>query len=172
MKGLLGHLKFSKFKYKNEVYSVGEKVLISDEGSDCSIAKIVKIVPTKGINSNNYWPSIVIEWYYRKCDLLKDADHIANFKADFISDYELFESHHRDTVFIESIVGKCSVVSFDEFENSTGMTGIIYFSRAKYDPIKVNISYNLDDYNTPILKMAKDMHMQRNYEPRQSLCSM
>lgn len=172
MKGLLGNLKFSKFKYKGEVYSIGENVLITDGGSECSVAKIVKILPTKGINNNNYWPTIIVEWYYRKCDLLKDADSIPNFKEDYISEYEVFESQHRDTIYIESIVGKCKVACFEEYENSNDTSGNLYFSRAKYDPVKVKFLFILDDRDTSFHKVGKNMHLQGDTESGQNLCSV
>lgn len=138
MKDFLGNVKFSKFKYRNEVYSVGEKVLISNGGSDYSIAKIIKILPLKGINRNSYWPSIQIEWYYRKSDLNKDSEKILGYNQNYISDFELFESNHKDVIFIESIIGKCQVISFEDYDNLNEITGNIFFSRSKFDPIKVS----------------------------------
>lgn len=139
MKELIGHTKFSKFKYRNEVYSIGEKIMVSNGGSDYSVAQIIKVLPLKGISRSSYWPSIQIEWYYRKSDLNKDSSSIVGYNANFISEFEVFKSNHKDTIFIESILGKCQIISFEKYDCLNEINGNIFFCRSKYDPIKVRL---------------------------------
>ena len=125
------------FKINNEVYSVGECVQIFDEGQEHLVAKIIKILPANGIQKYSYWPTIEIQWYYRKSDIAKDSKLIPGLKLECISDYEVFESNHKDVIFIETIVGKCSILRFEEYEQLDEINGNMFYKRAFYDPIKV-----------------------------------
>jgi hypothetical protein len=129
---------FKKFKFNNEIYSVGDDIQIHDDTNECLVAKIVKILTFNGSSKYPYWPTIEVQWYYRKTDIIKDVKFINKFKIDCISNYELFNSNHKDTIFIETIIGKCTVLTLDEYELLDEVNGNIYYTRAFYDPIKVS----------------------------------
>jgi hypothetical protein len=56
---------YTKIKYKNEVYSVNDCLLIKDPlvKDGYLIARLLQILPTNGIEKYPYWPSIQVQWY-------------------------------------------------------------------------------------------------------------
>lgn len=118
---------------------MGDDVQICDSGNDFLLAKILKIKPTHGISKYIYWPSIQVQWYYRKSDIEQEARNIHGIKLSSISDYELFPSNHKDYIFMETIVSKCYVLKFSEYEKLDDINSNVYFSRAHYDPVKVSL---------------------------------
>ncbi len=89
-----------------------------------------------------------MNWYYRKSDLLADKKILSKIKIDSISNYELFSSSHKDIIFIETVIAKCLVLSFEEYELLEALNENTYFSRASYDPIKKT-------FNPPFNKWRK-----------------
>lgn len=132
-------LNYTKFKINGEVFSVGDDVQICDSGNDFLIAKIIKIKPTHGISKYPYWPTIQVQWYYRKSDIEQESKYIQGLKLSSISDYELFSSNHKDYIFMETIVSKCHILKFSEYEKLDDINSNVYFSRATYDPVRVSI---------------------------------
>lgn len=130
---------YSKVRINGEIYSVGDDVHICDNGNDYLIAKIIKIKPTKGISKYPYWPTVLVQWYYRKSDIETVAGDIPGLKINCISDYELFSSNHKDYIFIETIVSKILVLKFNQYEKLNDINGNVYFTRAFYDPVKVRV---------------------------------
>lgn len=51
---------YTKIKYKDTIYSIGDNVMIRTY-SDFCIAKIIKIIPMNGIMKFRYWPTIQIK---------------------------------------------------------------------------------------------------------------
>jgi hypothetical protein len=57
-------ISYDKIKYRNEVYSIGDCVIIKDEIEESFlIGKIVKIIQTNGFKKIPYWPTIQVQWY-------------------------------------------------------------------------------------------------------------
>lgn len=135
---------FTKVKYNGEIYSIGDDVLIADFGNEYLLGKILKIKNTHGIHKYPYWPSMEVQWYYRKSDIEKDSKSIQGLNIKSISDYEVFTSNHKDVIFIETIVGRCNVLGFEEYEKLEDINPNIYFNRAFYDPVKVIFFKNKD----------------------------
>jgi hypothetical protein len=90
-------------------YSIGEIVLVKDASSDFMIGKITKIVPQNGIKKYPYWPSIQVEWYYKKKEINREMNGLNDKRFSCISEFEVFKSNHRDIIFIETIIAKCQV---------------------------------------------------------------
>lgn len=140
LKSTLRELYYTKFKYLGNVYSVGDDVEIFNSESQNSVAKILKIITFNGIKKNFYWPTIEVQWYYKKTDL--SVELLSQRELKCLSDFEVFLSNHKDVIYIESIVGKCKVLKFSEYEVLEEYFPGLYFTRALYNPIKV--SPNLD----------------------------
>lgn len=57
--------KYSKIKYKNEIYNLNDYILIKPpESSEKNylIGKILKIISSNGIEKYPYWPCVEIQW--------------------------------------------------------------------------------------------------------------
>ncbi len=65
---------------------------------------------------------------------LKEDDAIFNS----ISEYEVFRSTHLDIIFIETIVSRCKIYTYEEYEMLEEHTQSTFFCRASYDPVAVN----------------------------------
>ena len=54
-----------KIKYKNELYSINDCLLIRDPlvKDGYLIAKLLQIIPKNGIEKYPYWPAIQVQWY-------------------------------------------------------------------------------------------------------------
>jgi hypothetical protein len=56
-------INYCKIKYKNEIYSIGDCLLIRDEAEDSFlIGKLVKIIQYNGYKKYPYWPTIQVQW--------------------------------------------------------------------------------------------------------------
>lgn len=141
------NVEYNGFKFKNDIYYLNDDVVINIDNRT-AIAKIIQIYPINGISENYIWPSIKVKWYYTKSDIInlnykKQTNNIAfeNFSR-IISEYELFTSNHTDTVNIESIITKCTVLTFENYEVLEEIERNVYFTRSHYDPINVRFFLN------------------------------
>lgn len=55
-------VKYTKIKYKQDIYSIGDNLLIRDSADGYSIGKLVRIIPANGNFKYNYWPTIEVQW--------------------------------------------------------------------------------------------------------------
>jgi disulfide oxidoreductase YuzD len=55
-------LNYTKVKFKNEVYSLGDCLMIRDVNDGFLIGKLVKIIQTGGFKKYPYWPTVQIQW--------------------------------------------------------------------------------------------------------------
>lgn len=111
--------------------------MIQDQGGRYSIAKLLEIIPRNGIKKHSLWPTIKVQWFYSKADINREKNSlIAQKDFESISDYELFNSPHKDTIYIETVVRKCFVVHMEEYLQLDEPSDLVYFYRADYDPIK------------------------------------
>lgn len=135
---------YQKFKYNNNTYQIGDDLLIkldynSNEISH-SIAKLVRIIPQNGIPNNPTWPSIEVEWYYEKSEMIRnDVNALTNDNYyNSIGNDEIFSSKHRDIIYIEAVVKKVRILSLEDYEKESPQD-IVYFCRARYDPFNFEI---------------------------------
>lgn len=125
---------YQHIKYKDFVFSVGDFLLINDISDDYSIGKLVKIIPRNGLNDLAYWPCIRVQWFYRKKDIDVKTNSLDNKKLNSISEFEVFYSEHCDNIFLESVIRKAFVLSFNDYENLSEIKGDVFFCRYGYNP--------------------------------------
>lgn len=126
----------SKFRFHGVVYSEGDAVMLSNGQEDYFVAKIVKFNPRGGIPAYKYWPTIQVQWYYRKSDIMKGVLPKEDL-SDYLSEYEVFESSHLENVIIESIISKCSVTTLEKYEKMQTDSNV-FFTRAAFNHKNVN----------------------------------
>lgn len=125
---------YSAVKYNSNIYNIGDKLIINGN-KDNLIGELVRIIPNNGIKTNPCWPSIEVQWYYKKSDINRKKNNLTNVDMfNSISDYEVFPTNHKDIIYIESVIGKCEVYTYEEYENLSEHTEKTFFSRARYDP--------------------------------------
>lgn len=126
---------YSKFRYQGNVYSVGDTVMLSDGENGFYIAKITKLILQSGIAAYKKWPTIQVQWYYRKKDIYLPS--MSETYRDGLSDNEVFVSDHFENIIIESILSKCSVISIEKYDQGNNDEKT-FFTRATYSQKKVN----------------------------------
>lgn len=101
---------YNKFKFKSEIYSLGDTLMVQDVSDGYLIGKLARIIPSGGIPSYPHWPTIQVQWYYKKSDINREKNGLASDVIfNSISDYELFHSEHTDIIFIETVICRCKV---------------------------------------------------------------
>lgn len=118
---------YSKIRYRGVIYSIGDDVMLSDGNDGFYVAKIMKINHLGDKTTHKRWPSINVQWYYRKQDI-SPIGSIAVSKES-ISENEVFLSDHRENIIIESIISKCTVTVIEKYEQSEN----VFFTRATYN---------------------------------------
>ena len=138
---------YTKLKFKSVYYSVGDKLIIFASNENL-IGELIKIIPTNGIKRYPCWPTIEVRWYYKKTDLNRKKNNLIDERNyNSISDYELFPTEHKDVIFIETVIGKCDVYTYEEYEALDDHTETTFFSRAKYDPKNQLLIPRFDDWS-------------------------
>lgn len=54
--------KYTKIKYKQDIYSIGDNLLIRDSSDGFLIGRLINIIPANGDKKYHYWPTIEVEW--------------------------------------------------------------------------------------------------------------
>lgn len=139
-------ISYTKFKYNSVIYTIGDCLFIKDSDNSFSIGELVKIIPSNGIKSMPYWPTIRVKWYYKKTEINWEENGITSAFYDAISEYEVFKSNHYDTIFIESVLCKCKVLPIKEYQIQEENSDIIFFTRARYDPLTHIITPSIDQW--------------------------
>lgn len=138
---------YTKFKYHSEIYQIGESLMVQDENFRYAMCKLLQIIPANGIKRHPYWPTIKIQWYYSKTDLDRAKTGLEDEELfESISNSELFEAPHHDIIYIETVVCKCRVLSFEKYEKLDQPSDTIFFKRSKYDPIKHVLTPSMDHW--------------------------
>jgi hypothetical protein len=52
---------YTKIKYKQDIYSIGDNLLIRDNDGFL-IGKLINIIPVNGDKKYSYWPTIEVQW--------------------------------------------------------------------------------------------------------------
>jgi hypothetical protein len=126
-------LTYDSIKFRNFIFKIGD-VLLIQASEENLIGELIKIIPTNGIKEYPFWPAVQVKWYYKKKDINRKKNNLLNQQNfDSISDYELFPSNHKDIIYIESIINKCKVYTYEEYDNITDPSDFTFFTRAKYE---------------------------------------
>ena len=52
----------SKIKFKSDIYSVGDCLLVRDVNEGFLVAKLIKIIQYNGFKKYPFWPTIKVQW--------------------------------------------------------------------------------------------------------------
>ena len=139
-------LSYDSIKFREIIFKIGDVLLIQSPEENL-IGELIKIIPINGLKEYPFWPTVQVRWYYKKKDINRKKNNLLiqqNF--DSISDYELFPSNHKDIIYIESIINKCKVYSYEEYDNITDPPDYTYFTRAKYEIHSELLHPKFDDW--------------------------
>ncbi len=53
---------YNKIKYKNDIFSLGDCLLVRNENEGFLIGKLIKVIQEGGLKKYPYWPTIQIQW--------------------------------------------------------------------------------------------------------------
>ena len=127
------NLSYDSIKFRDIIFKLGD-VLLIQASEENLIGELIKIIPANGIKEYPFWPTVQVKWYYKKKDINRKKNNLLNQQNfDSISDYELFPSNHKDIIYIESIINKCTVYSYEEYDNIADPSDFTFFTRAKYE---------------------------------------
>jgi len=116
-------------KFKGVQYKLGDFLELWDISfNKSSIVKLLKIVQVPPHLEK--MPFILVEWCLRKYDLPVDVQYAF---GKHISIAEVFPSSIKYCLPIESIKGKCQIVSFEEYGQMTTTLENYFYTRSKYD---------------------------------------
>ncbi|CAI2380897.1 unnamed protein product [Moneuplotes crassus] len=96
------------------------------------ICKFLEVIPFGGIPEFEYWPSIRVQWYFHHNEIDIDNLDIPAEDRIYLGDNELFLSDIEQNIYIGHIRGKCKVLTIEEYDSTTNVTELTYFSRAMY----------------------------------------
>lgn len=125
---------YSKLRLNNEVYAIGDYVLIRETRKSDMIGKLIKIYAEGEIEKH---PMIEVKWYFKKDDL--DASSITLSEKNSLGDNEVFDTITETKIYADLLNGKCKVWKLEEYEGKQGLGVNDYYTRACYDPYKVLI---------------------------------
>ena len=146
-KAVSPEISYTKFKFKSTYYSIGDKLIIYASNENL-IGELTRIIPNNGIKKYPIWPSIEVKWYYKKTDINRKKNNLLDERNyNSISDFELFPTEHKDIVYIETVIGKCEVYSYDEYESLDEHTEFSFFTRARYDPTHQILIPKFDEWS-------------------------
>ena len=84
--------------------------MIRDVNEGFLIGKLTKVIHTGGFKKYPYWPTVQVQWYYKKSDVNREKNGLQDDTIfNSISEYEVFKSTHFDIIFIETIISHCKV---------------------------------------------------------------
>lgn len=127
---------FSKIKYNDIIYSLGDAVEIQNPMSKAlSIGVIKKVLHTTKISKKSCWPMIEVEWLYHKQDIIA-LNCLSN--TSFIGSFEVFRSNISEFVYIESIRRKAQLLTLEEYQTLEIVNENVFFTRASIEVNKVS----------------------------------
>ena len=140
------NLSYDRIKFRDMIFNIGD-VLLIQSAEENLIGELVKIIPSNGIKEYPFWPTVQVKWYYKKNDINRKKNNLLNQQNfDSLSDYELFPSNHKDIIYIESIINKCKIYSYEEYDNITEPSELTFFTRAKYEIHSELLHPKFDDW--------------------------
>ena len=139
-------LSYDSIKFRDIIFKLGD-VLLIQASEENLIGELIKIIPEGGIKEYPFWPTVQVKWYYKKHDINRKKNNLLNQQNfDAISDYELFPSNHKDIIYIESIINKCKVYTYEEYDNIADPSDFTFFTRAKYEIHTELLNPKFDDW--------------------------
>ena len=139
-------LSYDSIKFRNIIFKIGD-VLLIQASEENLIGELIKIIPTNGIKEYPFWPTIQVKWYYKKKDINRKKNNLLNQQNyDALSEYELFPSNHKDIIYIESILNKCKVYTYEEYDNISDPPDLTFFTRANYEIHSELLHPKFDDW--------------------------
>lgn len=120
---------YKQFKYNDEIYSIGDSVLLSLRNYDF-LARIKKIVSIQSFKDDQELPLIIINLYCNK-------DKIAPQYGDFLpcmSNFELFLTEEEHAILVDSIKHKILVLTYEQYDEYEDKESV-YFMRAAYNTL-------------------------------------
>ena len=140
------NLSYDSIKFRDIIFKIGDVLLIQSSEENL-IGELIKIIPSNGIKEYPFWPTVQVKWYYKKKDINRKKNNLLNQQNfDSISDYELFPSNHKDIIYIESIINKCKVYTYEEYDNIADPSDFTFFTRAKYEIHTELLQPKFDDW--------------------------
>ena len=133
----IGDKKYTGFKYGGVIYKINDVLIINSSDGEL-YGKLTSIIPRKGMEKYSFWPSIEVQWLYKKEELDKEKNHLNIRKNyDALSENELFQSQHKDNAYIETVLGKAKLLSLSQYDNIIEVNDNTFFTRANYDHINI-----------------------------------
>ena len=123
---------FHKLKYKDKIYNVGDHLILRESNVKILVWKLLEIIPYGGLKDYEEWPAIRVQWYYHWSELDYTALGIPESDFIYMGENELFSSDHEEIVYIGFIIGKCEVLTIQEYDNCEAIADNTYYSRAKF----------------------------------------
>ena len=142
---------YKALKYKNVIYKVDDDVLFYSNKENYVIGSIRRILNAGFLRNRPSAPSIEVNWYYTKNDLQREQAKLSKQTFSSISELEVFKSNHYDIVTIDSILIKCRILTFEEFDRLEEPLDNVFFTRASYDPVKQRLIPPFDTWPTSCL---------------------
>ena len=140
------NLSYDSIKFRDIIFKIGD-VLLIQASEENLIGELIKIIPINGIKEYPFWPTVQVKWYYKKKDINRKKNNLLNQQNFYsISDYELFPSNHKDIIYIESIINKCKVYTYEEYDNISDPSDFTFFTRAKYEIHTELLNPKFDDW--------------------------
>ena len=140
------NLSYDNIKFRDIIYKIGD-VLLIQASEENLIGELIKIIPVNGIKEYPFWPTVQVKWYYKKKDINRKKNNLLNQQnIDSISEYELFPSNHKDIIYIESIINKCNVYTYEEYDNISDPSEFTFFTRANYEIHTEMLNPKFDDW--------------------------
>ncbi len=78
--------------------------------------------------------------YYKKDEIDFEALRITQTEAQCIGENEVFQATQPEKIWVDTLSGKCSVWTLEEYDGKSGLGAQDFYTRAKYDPILVQLS--------------------------------
>ena len=120
------HRSYPELKHKGIEYKVGDFIQLYDVTlKKPYVARLSKIVQVRPALEK--LPFVEVEWCLRKGDL---PEKIMKLYGKHISEAEIFPSSIKICLYIESIKGKASILTIDEYSEMPAAFEHIYFSRS------------------------------------------
>mmetsp|Transcript_18230 Transcript_18230/g.20404 ORF Transcript_18230/g.20404 Transcript_18230/m.20404 type:complete len:81 (-) Transcript_18230:341-583(-) len=61
--------KFSKIKFQNIVYNVGDDLIILDGNRNFLVGRLKEVIPFGGLKEYEEWPCIRVQWYFNQYEV-------------------------------------------------------------------------------------------------------
>lgn len=55
---------YNKIKFKSDIYTTGDTILVRDLNEGFLVAKLNKIIQFNGFKKYPFWPTIEVQWYF------------------------------------------------------------------------------------------------------------